>query len=71
MEDKIQLIKDIRWIYHKASEAQHAIEELAQAKYNEHAPAAHTLRTLKELELELLDKITEFNQWLKENTSKC
>lgn len=54
------IIKDIRYIYHKTKEARRYLNQL---KHNKHLPP-HTITILTELETTIQNKVTEFDKWL-------
>jgi len=59
VENIIEIIKDIRFIYHKAQEAYNQLITLKHERLPSHA-----VKAIEELEKAILDKTKKFNQWL-------
>lgn len=64
IQNTISLVKDIRYIYHKAREAEKALNELKiEAKRDRFPP--HVVRVLESLERVIAEKCERFDLWLR------
>lgn len=68
MQQQIQVIKDLRWIYYQAEEAQMKLKYLRRRRSAEkkYFPR-HVIRTLKELERTIIQAQKQLDKWLKQN----
>jgi antitoxin component of RelBE/YafQ-DinJ toxin-antitoxin module len=65
VENIIETIRDIRFIYHKAQEAYSQLRTLKHERLPSHA-----VKAVEELEKAILERTTRFNQWLMEKAGE-
>jgi len=65
IKNTIDLIKDIRYIYHKLKEAETQLHNL-NSKYTQNKLPPHTITTLKQLEKTIQQKAKKFDKYLSE-----
>jgi len=68
MQQQIQVIKDLRWIYYQAEEAKMKLKHLTRRHSAEkrYFPR-HVIRTLKELERTIMQAQKQLDKWLRQN----
>jgi hypothetical protein len=68
MQQQIQIIKDLRWIYYQAEEANMKLKHLRRKHSAEkrYFPR-HVIRTLKELEHTIIQAQKQLDKWLRQN----
>jgi len=68
MQQQIQVIKDLRWIYYQAEEANMKLKHLRRKHSAEkrYFPR-HVIRTLKEFERTIIKAQKQLDKWLRQN----
>lgn len=68
MQQQIQVIKDLRWIYYQAEEAKMKLRHLTrQRSADKHYFPRHVIKTLKELEKTIMQAQKQLDKWLRQN----
>lgn len=68
MQQQIQVIKDLRWIYYQAEEAKMKFKHLTR-KYSAEKRyfPRHVIKTLKQLERTIIQAQKQLDKWLRQN----